>query len=170
MARSNPVLRPFVWPILGCYLAFALMTWLAYPLFNLLLRLNRFGRYALSVDQTRGANVLLACLVVTLSLAAAALVTGTSALWYGVLLFALLSLPASSIYRCEEGWPRRTAALMTFGLLAASVVVVVGTLIPAESLGPAGAKRLEALGGALLFAMIASQFASNYLTSVRAKR
>jgi hypothetical protein len=94
--------------VLYCYIAFVLMSWLASPLFNLLLRLNRFGRHALSPDQVRGANVLLVCLVVTLSWLAAAIWRGDAILWFATLLFAALSLPASGIFRSELGWPRIT--------------------------------------------------------------
>ena len=48
---------PFLRPLLYAYFAFVLLTWLSPSFFNLLLRLDRFGRYALSADQVRGANV-----------------------------------------------------------------------------------------------------------------
>src|SRR5262249_45363590 len=48
VARRNPNLSPWLVPILVAYAVFALMTWIAAPLFNLLLRLDRYGRYALS--------------------------------------------------------------------------------------------------------------------------
>jgi len=38
------------------YLGFVLLTWLADPLFNLVLRLNRYGRLALSQDQVVASN------------------------------------------------------------------------------------------------------------------
>src|SRR5205823_12580613 len=65
-AENSPDLAPFLWPLLFAYAGFVLLTWLAPSFFNLLLRLDRFGRYALSTDQLRGANLLAACLVVSL--------------------------------------------------------------------------------------------------------
>ena len=41
IASNNPGLAPWVLPLQILYIAFALMTWLAYPFFNLLLRLNK---------------------------------------------------------------------------------------------------------------------------------
>jgi hypothetical protein len=35
----------------------AVMTWIASPMFNVMLRFNKFGRYALSDDQRKGANL-----------------------------------------------------------------------------------------------------------------
>ena len=40
-AQQNPGIAPFVLPFLILYIAFAVMTWIASPLFNLLLRLDR---------------------------------------------------------------------------------------------------------------------------------
>ena len=53
LARNNPDWAPWIMPILMVYLVFVLLTWFAYPLFNLLLRFNKFGWYALSRDQRR---------------------------------------------------------------------------------------------------------------------
>jgi tetratricopeptide (TPR) repeat protein len=53
VSRSNPALEPYLFPLLVGYATFALTTWTAAPLSNLFLRLNRFGRHALSPDQRR---------------------------------------------------------------------------------------------------------------------
>ena len=55
-AAANPALRPYVKPIIVVYLVFCVLTWVAQPAFNLLLRLNRFGRYALSPRQIMASN------------------------------------------------------------------------------------------------------------------
>jgi tetratricopeptide (TPR) repeat protein len=55
-AEANPALAPLVWTVLGGILAFILLTWLAEPLFNLLLRFDREGRQALDSVQLRQAN------------------------------------------------------------------------------------------------------------------
>lgn len=56
MARSNPELEPFVRPIIYAYTAFALSTWIIEPISNLFLRLNTYGRYALTKDQLRAST------------------------------------------------------------------------------------------------------------------
>jgi tetratricopeptide (TPR) repeat protein len=165
VADKSPELAPFLYPALYAYFGFALMTWLAYPLFNLLLRLNKFGRYALSADQVRGANVLAVCIVVTLGCLAAAVATGEEAIYLATLLFVLLSLPASAIYVCDEGWPRHAMMAMTGGL-ALLVILALAMAISdvAWSTGLAPLARLVA--GLLFLPMLASQFAAMYLTRV----
>ena len=51
IARANPALEPFIFPVIVLIFAFVMLTWIASPLFNFLLRFNRFGRLALSRDQ-----------------------------------------------------------------------------------------------------------------------
>src|SRR5262249_42944875 len=46
LAKGSPLLAPILWPLVYAYFVFVVLTWLAYPLFNLLLRFDRFGRYA----------------------------------------------------------------------------------------------------------------------------
>ena len=50
-AKSNPEWAPFLWPLVGLYIAFCFLSVLAYPLANLSLRLHPFGRLALSRDE-----------------------------------------------------------------------------------------------------------------------
>ena len=64
LARNNPEWAPWIMPFTMLYLVFVLLTWFAYPLFNLLLRFNKFGRYALSRDQRRASNWFGLCLAV----------------------------------------------------------------------------------------------------------
>jgi hypothetical protein len=171
VARSSPQLAPFLWPVLYIYIAFVVMTWLAEPLSNLILRLSRFGRLALFPDQIRGANVLLICLVVTAGWLIAAIASGRQIAWYAVLLFGLLSLPASAIFRCEIGWPRTTMTAITAALLFGILLLVVPLLIIGDHKIP-GLVDI-AFGGLTILVMVgllASQFAANYLMNARIRR
>lgn len=47
-----PWLAPFIWPVLILMVLFVLSTWVMVPLSNLLLRLNKYGRYALDREET----------------------------------------------------------------------------------------------------------------------
>jgi tetratricopeptide (TPR) repeat protein len=171
VSRNSPALAPFLQPLLYCYIAFVLMTWLAEPLSNLVLRLSRFGRHALFPDQIRGANVLLACVLVTLGWLVAAIWTGSEDLWFIVLQFGLLSLPASAIFRCEAGWPRWTMTGITVALLAG---ILAGNLPVLLLSGQKVSEPLAALHSGFMLlvvvGLVASQFAANYLVSVRVKR
>jgi tetratricopeptide (TPR) repeat protein len=161
-AAQSPELAPYLWPLFYLYVAFALMTWLAPSLFNLLLRFDRFGRHVLSPDEIRGANVLAACLFVTLACVSTAIGLNSGLYLLCALMFGLLALPATAIYRCQRGWPRQAMAAVTIGLLAAVLyILAVGSF---ETQAP---KALVALAvwllGVMPIALIASQFVAIYL-------
>ncbi len=170
LARQNTALAPYALVVLYAYFAFVLMSWLSYPLFNLLLRFNRFGRYALSADQVRGANVLAACLAGTLSVLVAAIITGQEAFYYGTVLLAILSLPASAIYLCASGWPRQSMAAITLGVLAVIVLVVGIGLFPESQIPLFVLIPWRLARNALPLALLASQFAAAYFMSATPKK
>ena len=116
IGRSNPGLRPWILPLQILYVVFALMSWIASPLFNLMLRVNRFGRLALSREQTVASNWLGLCLLLALVSLGGWFETEFYSPWlFAALVFGLLALPVSAIYRCQSGWPRLTMALYTVG-------------------------------------------------------
>ena len=117
MANENPALAPGLNVLLYSYFAFVLLSWLSPSFFNLLLRFDRFGRYALSADEVRGANVLAVCLLATLTCLAASIAWNDKLLFFCTTMFALLSLPASTIFSCHSGWPRQVMVMITVLLL-----------------------------------------------------
>jgi len=56
VADNNPQLAMILKPIVYLYIAFALSTWIIAPLSNLFLRLNVYGRFALSKDEIQASN------------------------------------------------------------------------------------------------------------------
>jgi tetratricopeptide (TPR) repeat protein len=56
VAQSNPSLKPFLMPLIFLYLLFAISTWIIGPISNLFLRLNVYGRYALSNKEIQASN------------------------------------------------------------------------------------------------------------------
>jgi tetratricopeptide (TPR) repeat protein len=56
LSESQPQLNWVWWPLLGLFYAFVYLSWTAHPMFNLLLRFDRFGRHVLSPDQRKAAN------------------------------------------------------------------------------------------------------------------
>lgn len=131
IARQNPQLRLFVLPILIAYIGFAVMTWLAVPLFNLVLRLSRFGRLALSREEISTSNwvggaLLLAIVILPFSFF-------YESLLFVALMCGLMSLPLAHIYDCDAGWPRKTLALITLGMgllaLASSGLMLTGEIL-----------------------------------------
>ncbi|MFL6291814.1 MAG: tetratricopeptide repeat protein [Thermoanaerobaculia bacterium] len=110
VARSQPSLAPFLYPVLFLYMAFVLLTWVADPLFNLLLRLDRFGRLALSREQVRASNWFGGVLGLALAALVAGLATGSEMLLLVALGAGALILPVTAVFRCRPGWPRQTMA------------------------------------------------------------
>jgi len=167
LAENNPNLAPFLWPLLVAYIAFALMTWLAYPLFNLLLRLNRFGRLALSREAVVASNWLGATLLAAIALLLVWIVGGWEVGMIGALWFGLLSLPVAGIFSVPEGWPRQAMAAGT-GILAAGAVLVLGCLAANVPL----ISEDVTLGFIRLFplAVVGMLWASNGLATVTVRR
>lgn len=56
LSQHVPQLSWLWWPLLFLFFAFVYLTWTARPMFNLLLRFDRFGRHVLSRDQRIATN------------------------------------------------------------------------------------------------------------------
>jgi tetratricopeptide (TPR) repeat protein len=119
-----PALAPFAGPMLLLVFVFLILTWIADPLFNLLLRLNRFGRLALSHEQVVASNWLGGCILAAL----ASLATyGALRAWrwdcpellIAGINFGFLVLPVAATFGFEPGWPRRVLGLFTILLALA---------------------------------------------------
>ena len=121
MAKTNPSLAPVIYPILILYTAFALMTWIASPLFNLLLRLNRFGRLALSREEIVASNWLGLCVAFALGMLGWWAVTREGIALMGAMVFGFLLIPISGTFNCQPGWPRWAMAACTLVLAAAGI-------------------------------------------------
>jgi tetratricopeptide (TPR) repeat protein len=152
-----PVLQPLFW----AYVAFAIMTWLAVPLFSLLLRTSRFGRLALSTDETRGANLLAAALLLVLGLLAAAIATGDVRLWEATIRAGLLLVPVSAVYLLPAGNARIMMALITTGL---ALLALIRCLNVREVDGETMSNVLgDAAGVLFLLGFVGSQLFANVL-------
>jgi Tfp pilus assembly protein PilF len=144
VAESNPVLAPWLWPGLYAYVFFALMTWFSAPLFNMLLRFNRFGRYALSRDQVVCSNWLAACLLAGLLCLVITLATGDSVAnttaFVAALTFFVLLYMIQGTFSCTAGWPRilMGAYAILFGAMGffACALGLLHYLIATDPRGP----------------------------------
>jgi tetratricopeptide (TPR) repeat protein len=169
--RANPEWSFWITPLRVLYVAFALLTWLAQPIFNLMLFLHPFGRHALDKDQRAQATWVGLCLGLGL---------GSLGLWLAqgregdsvlaALVFGLLALPASAVFICSRGWPRQVMAAITLGLAAAGLTVVAIT----GFLDPAKGSPLAQFGGAALglffLGVFISQWLANWLATQRPRR
>jgi len=112
-----------------CLVAFVLLTWAAEPAFNLLLRLDRFGRHALSEDQINGANAFGACIAAGVAIPLVGWwMERIPAGLFGGLMFGMLGLISSGVWQTAVGWPRTvfgTAACVLGSGAAFSTVLML---------------------------------------------
>ncbi len=126
VAKTNPGLRPWILPVEILYLAFFLMTWIASPLFNLLLRINRFGRLALSREQTIASNWLGLCLLLVIVSFGGCFVFGFNTAWLmAVLISSALLIPIAGTFKCPKGAPRLIMSIYTGVVACIGIVAIV---------------------------------------------
>lgn len=113
LSETYPHLKPFLIPLCVIYGLFAVMSWLADPLFNLLLRLNRFGRHVLSADETFAANCIGSALLFALTTAVCGLVFMSMPALHIGLVTGLCLMPLSAAFGRPHGWPRRSMFMIT---------------------------------------------------------
>jgi len=129
-ARAFPPLWLVVFPILLLFRFFAFLTWVADPLFALLLRFDRFGRLALSAEDMVASTWMAVCLLSAEFGVLFALLTrnwGFLALTVGAL--ALLA-PVAGVFHARKGTERIVLSVFAAGLallvLLACVAAVIG--------------------------------------------
>ena len=119
MAKANPALAPFVTPILIVYLLFALLTWLAQPLFNLLLRLHPLGKHALSPEEKLETNLIGGCIGAALLLGGLSFIDDWTGLMAPALAIFALAMPLHLVFTAAPGWPRMTLIGVTLTMISA---------------------------------------------------
>lgn len=166
VADATPAFRWVAYPLLGVYAAFVYLSWTADPIFNLMLRLNKFGRHALSRDQR------VASTWVGLLFLGGLLALGLG-LWLDRIELALAApaaaffvIPVASTFRCEEGWPRRTMGAITLGIGACGAAALIVALIYGER-QPPGWSVVAA--GLFVLGVMLSTWIGNGLAAVRPK-
>jgi tetratricopeptide (TPR) repeat protein len=128
-----PALAPLGEIVFWCLIVFVVLTWTADPLFNLLLRLNRFGRLALSREQIRASNWVGGCLLLTLVALVWWAVSGDVRFSLIALVSGCLVLPVAAAFKSRAGRPRLLMGLYTI-LLAVLGGSGVGIFFVAEHL------------------------------------
>ncbi len=174
LARSNPDLAPWVLPFRILYITFAVLTWTAYPMFNLLLRLNRFGRLALTPEQTVESNWVGASFFLALISLVGCIAMSFGSPWVmSLAVFGLMLMPLSGLFRCSTGWPRWTMIAVVSVLTLIGVVAIA--LIWQAYQGndqylKATANGAFGLLGVFSVGVLLSTFLANFLATQRPKR
>ena len=157
IANTQPGLRPFITPLLIAYTIFALLTWLASALLNLLLRLHPIGKHALSWNDRRTSELVGLLLLLAIGFGVSAIWLEPPERWMTLALACFMtSLPTSHIFYCKNGWPRWTMASVAVAVLAAGIF--------------AGIDLRDQSFSTLVVLSIASQFVAMSLVRVRTKR
>jgi hypothetical protein len=177
LVKTHPEWSLWITPLRVLYAVFAFLTWTADPLFNLLLRLNRFGRLALSAEQIKVSNWIGGCLAMALLTLGLWVAVGTeSILWLVPLVFAALVIPLAGTFNCRPGWPRLIMATYTgfmaltgFGGVALVVVFGYGREGNVAKNDPLDSLATTLLG-AFMVGMVACGWVANILMMQRPKR
>lgn len=104
--KTNPNLAPVIGPILGLYLLFVFTSWIARPLFNLALRLDRIGRMALSPDEIAGSNWLGLCVFGGLALLLPSIPIKSGPMSLSGLALLAMALPVAGIFQARSSRAR----------------------------------------------------------------
>lgn len=168
VAAGNPELAPFLWPLIGVYVLFALMTWIGPAVFDTTLRFNRFGRLALSDEERLQSTLVSGALLFAAVATITFFLTGADTAVAGIFTSLLLSIPIAATFRTQRGWPRTVMMWYTIGL---AVLGAVAILLVARS---EWRGSNDELGWGLFFlfliAAFAAQWIGNWLAGVRPKR
>jgi len=129
-AKTYPAITPFVLPLVVVYILFIFLSWTAYPLFNLLLRFNKFGKHALSKEEIMASNLVAASLVAALVSFAGSFLTTSPAGYYGAFGFLFMVIPVSGAFsRSKPGSARILklyAAALCILLVASMALSITG--------------------------------------------
>jgi tetratricopeptide (TPR) repeat protein len=165
-ARANPELAPWLLPLRILYISFVFMTWTAEPLFNLVLRLNKFGRLALSREQIAESNWIGAVVLLALASLVAYFTMGrTEPLLLSAMVFGFMIVPIAGTFKTAIGWPRNamwgyTGVLALLGLGALATMWMSGE----------EAEPNWAFFGLFLVGAILSPWLANFMMTRRPRR
>jgi hypothetical protein len=170
MTRNNPALEVLVLPIIIVYAVFALFTWLAQPIFNLLLRLHPYGRHALAPNDRAETNWFAGIVALSAALIAWGWFGPVEGLWIAALQTLLLAIPIRVAFACSPGWPRW---VMTGASVAMALLVVVQTacyIMILQTDDPALVAPIQKAGEWYRLGMFGTMIGGQMLTQVRLKR
>ena len=157
LAFNVPVLRPFLSPLNYLYTVFAFLSWTARPLFTLLLRLDRFGRLALSDEDVVVSNWVGVCLLAAIGLLGAGLFLGQTAFLTAAVNAVALIVPVAGLFHFRPGKRR----LLFAGYAVVLALLALGGLVLKLAGSPWGAQLSGFfMWGWILYSWIANAVAT----------
>jgi len=132
LADSRPGLGMVLWPLLVLFYLFIYLSWTAGPMFNLLLRFDRFGRLVLSREERVASNWFAVCVLPALAALVAWAFTGFVFYALVAALFAVLSICVSVTF-ARTGRQRLVFAAGTAALTVLAGVGIWFLLVGSEA-------------------------------------
>lgn len=174
--RANPQYRLYCDIFLYSYFAFMIMTWVAVPLFNLVLRTHPLGKYALNKEEISTSNWIGTCIFTAAGFAIASLVTGNLAYRDIAASVAILVVPIVAAFSAPPGIYRALVSLGAFVFFAA---VVALAYIRIEYISPDGRKAITtdpnwnamigwygSLKAFMFYGILLTSIATSYLSAI----
>ena len=127
VAATSPVLSLILLPLTILYIGFVYLSWTARPLFNLLLRLDPFGRLVLSEEETKVSNMVGGLLLLSVLALVIGSQTDMAAGVMTAILSAVMVIPVAGTFN-KEGRGRLILGFYTIGL-AVVALGAIGLLI-----------------------------------------
>lgn len=124
--KARPELAPFLWPLYGLYLAFVLMTWIARPLFDLLLRLDPMGRVVLSKRQITASNWVGGALLLAAAGLGLGLLTGIASFYLLAAGSGIMTMPIAGAFNAET--PRGKKVLPAYAAVLGALAFLAFAL------------------------------------------
>lgn len=122
IVATNESFAPFINPIIFLYTLFAISTWVIGPLSNLFLRLNVYGRYALSPEQIRSSNFVGVALLTGI-IGFLLLIIMDNPIFFMMGIFGLtMMIPLSSMFNPPKETNKRILIGYTIALVAVAVL------------------------------------------------
>jgi tetratricopeptide (TPR) repeat protein len=122
---ANAGLTPLVAVVAIAYLLFVIFSWIADPLFTLMLRFDKFGRFALSPEEIQQSNWWSACFLSAIASCILWFCTKNLSALISAIVFGLLMIPVAATFNCEQGWTRRAMAIYTISLAVLGISMVI---------------------------------------------
>jgi tetratricopeptide (TPR) repeat protein len=123
-AHTSTPAAPYLSQAIWIYIGFVYLTWTAKPLSNLLLRIDRFGRYALTRDQIVASNWMGALLALAAICAIVNIPLGRLSLMLAWIACVVLTIPVSGTFATRHPGRRRILAIYTIVLAALATAIV----------------------------------------------
>lgn len=155
IAQDAPYLKPFVMPVQLLIFSFILLTWVSSPLFNFLLRFNKFGRMALSREETVASSWIGGFVLLAIAGAVFYLVRGDELAFCAMVIPGLALFPLVVTFQVDAGRHRLIGALATAGLISLTVPLLSG-LILGNATPFGGPRRAHELFTYFLWGTVAS--------------